>query len=111
MALYFSHYLIQLITGIFEAADEIMAKVQHTFQVKMDFKIINSSKKRSTHSVDTGLVSVISTGSLLHLTRCQSPASDLLPPCGRDGEVQQYITCFPNDALCATVTLELKRGG
>ena len=38
MVLYFSHYLL---TSIFEAADEIMDKVQ----VKMDLKTKNSSKK------------------------------------------------------------------
>ena len=41
---YVSHYLV---SSKFEAADEIMAKVQDQFQeVKMDFKTRNSSKKK-----------------------------------------------------------------
>ena len=41
--LYFSHYLINI---RLEAADEIIAKVQHKFrEVKIDIKTWNSSKK------------------------------------------------------------------
>ena len=46
LVLYLNHYLIN---SKFEAADEMMTKVQHQFQeIKMDFKTRNSSKKRYT---------------------------------------------------------------
>ena len=47
LVLYFSHYLI---TSKFEAADKIMAKVQHHLrEIKMDFKTRNVCK-REIHS-------------------------------------------------------------
>ena len=45
--LYFSHYLI---SGSKFSGDEIMAKMQHQFwQIKMDVKTANSSKKKLTY--------------------------------------------------------------